>query len=206
MIRESLTVLQQRWPGKTWPERILLIFSGTRIIRYYFRALFRALSINRCIIWYLNIIGFMHHYRYKVHGPANRLHWRVTKNISSNHAFFNTRSGHIYIGKGTMVGHGSMMVTGIHLYANNKLLPKPYQVPTEGHDIIIGKDCWIASGVIIIGGVKLGNNCIVAAGAVVTRSFGDNSFIAGVPAVARKRNGKQWRLVGNVQRPEMAGK
>ena len=48
--------------------------------------------------------------------------------------------------------------------------------------IKIGKNCWIGSKVSILDGVQLGNGCIIAAGAVVTKSFPDNSIIGGVPA------------------------
>jgi acetyltransferase-like isoleucine patch superfamily enzyme len=48
--------------------------------------------------------------------------------------------------------------------------------------IKIGKNCWIGSKVSILDGVQLGNGCIIAAGAVVTKSFLDNSIIGGVPA------------------------
>jgi maltose O-acetyltransferase len=48
--------------------------------------------------------------------------------------------------------------------------------------ITIGDDCWIGGHATINPGVTLGNNVVVAAGAVVTRSFGDNVVLAGVPA------------------------
>lgn len=48
--------------------------------------------------------------------------------------------------------------------------------------ISIGRNCWIGSKVTVLDGVRLGNGCIVAAGAVVTRSFPDNTIIGGVPA------------------------
>ena len=48
--------------------------------------------------------------------------------------------------------------------------------------ITIGNNCWIAGHATINPGVTLGNNVVVASGAVVTRSFGDNVVIAGVPA------------------------
>ena len=46
----------------------------------------------------------------------------------------------------------------------------------------IGNSCWIGQNVCILKGVTLGESCIVAAGAVVTRSFPAFSVIAGVPA------------------------
>jgi acetyltransferase-like isoleucine patch superfamily enzyme len=48
--------------------------------------------------------------------------------------------------------------------------------------IRIGDRCFIGMRAIIMPGVQLGENCIVAAGAVVTDSFAANSVIAGNPA------------------------
>jgi len=48
--------------------------------------------------------------------------------------------------------------------------------------IRIGKNCWLGSKVTILDGVVIGNNCVVAAGAVVTKSFPDNCVIGGVPS------------------------
>ena len=48
--------------------------------------------------------------------------------------------------------------------------------------ITIGNNCWIGGHATINPGVTLGNNVVVASGAVVTKSFGDNVVIAGNPA------------------------
>jgi acetyltransferase-like isoleucine patch superfamily enzyme len=48
--------------------------------------------------------------------------------------------------------------------------------------IKIGPNCWIGSKVTILDGVEIGKGCIIAAGAVVTKSFPSNSVIGGVPA------------------------
>lgn len=48
--------------------------------------------------------------------------------------------------------------------------------------ILIGCNTNIGWGAIIMPGVTVGNNCIVAAGAIVTKDVPDNSVVAGVPA------------------------
>ena len=47
-------------------------------------------------------------------------------------------------------------------------------------------DVWIACGVRILAGVKVGKRSIIAAGAVVNKGVDSNSIVAGVPAVAIK--------------------
>lgn len=51
-----------------------------------------------------------------------------------------------------------------------------------GEPVTIGSNCWIGGHATILPGVTLGDNVIIAAGAVVTRSFPANVMVAGVPA------------------------
>lgn len=51
----------------------------------------------------------------------------------------------------------------------------------------IGDNCVIYSGARIIGGVKIGNNCIIGTNSVVTHDVPDNSVVAGVPAKIIKK-------------------
>ena len=56
-------------------------------------------------------------------------------------------------------------------------------------DIIIGDNCWVGWGCIILKGAKIGNNSIVAAGSVVLgKEYPPNSIIAGNPAQVVKSN------------------
>ena len=52
----------------------------------------------------------------------------------------------------------------------------------EYENISIGHDVWIGSRTIIMGGVKIGNGAIVAAGAVVTKDVEPYSIVGGIPA------------------------
>ncbi|GBD13884.1 2,3,4,5-tetrahydropyridine-2,6-dicarboxylate N-acetyltransferase [bacterium HR24] len=48
--------------------------------------------------------------------------------------------------------------------------------------IVIEDNCFIGTGAIILPGVRIGPNAVVAAGAVVTRSVPPDTVVAGVPA------------------------
>lgn len=47
----------------------------------------------------------------------------------------------------------------------------------------IGDGCWLGARCMIMPGIQIGNGCIVAAGALVTKNMPDNSIAKGVPAV-----------------------
>ena len=59
--------------------------------------------------------------------------------------------------------------------------------PLISKQVIIGEGCWIGEKAIILPGVELGKRCIVAAGAVVTKSFPAYSLVGGVPAKVLKK-------------------
>lgn len=48
--------------------------------------------------------------------------------------------------------------------------------------IVIGNNVFIGNNAILLPGIEIGDNTIIAAGSVVTKSFTGNEIIAGVPA------------------------
>lgn len=88
--------------------------------------------------------------------------------------------GEIIIGKGTYIAPNVGLITSNHDINNlDKHMP-----PQSIH---IGNKCWIGMNSIILPGIILGDNTIVGAGSVVTKSFAEgNCVIAGNPAVKKK--------------------
>ena len=87
----------------------------------------------------------------------------------------------IYIGRKTQIANGVAIITSNHDLED-------ITVHSEGKDVVIGEECWIASNAVILPGVHLGKHTIVGAGAVVTKSFPDGwCVLAGVPAKVIKR-------------------
>lgn len=92
--------------------------------------------------------------------------------------------GKIFIGKGTFIGPNVGLITANHdpLHLNKHLDARP---------IVIGEKCWIGMNSIILPGIKLGENTIVGAGSIVTKSFSGNCVIAGNPAKKIKDLGEE---------------
>lgn len=62
---------------------------------------------------------------------------------------------------------------------------QPYTPPDswdELRPVAIGHDVWIGAGATVLGGVRLGTGCIVAARAVVTKDVPPYAVVAGIPA------------------------
>ncbi|MDE6182038.1 MAG: sugar O-acetyltransferase [Eubacteriales bacterium] len=87
------------------------------------------------------------------------------------------------------IGKNCMLAPNVSLYtATHPLDPTERTTGLEyGKSITIGDNCWLGGNSIILPGVKLGNNVVVGAGAVVTKSFGDNVVLGGNPAKIIKK-------------------
>jgi len=94
-------------------------------------------------------------------------------------------AGNVTIGSNSIIGPYFSVHSENHSFSQNKILYRLQDVSRKG--IIIGENCWIGAKVTILDGVKIGNNCVIAAGSVVTKSFSNNNLLAGVPAKVLKK-------------------
>jgi acetyltransferase-like isoleucine patch superfamily enzyme len=83
--------------------------------------------------------------------------------------------------KGIHIGDETMLTGGVIILAHD-------HCRSLKSDVYIGKKCFVGSRVIILPGVKIGDEVIIAAGAVVTKDIPSNCIAAGVPAKIIKQN------------------
>ncbi|WP_419174973.1 DapH/DapD/GlmU-related protein [Desulfosediminicola sp.] len=108
----------------------------------------------------------------------------IGSNVSINRGgqFFPAyKSGNmIKIGNDVYLGPNVCFFASGHDVAN-------FKIPTGG-DIIVGKNVWLGGNTTVLPGVIIGDNCVVGAGSVVSKSIPSNSIAVGVPARVIKHN------------------
>jgi len=89
----------------------------------------------------------------------------------------------VQIDSNVVVSMNTSFIT--HINMKKSELEKVYKSKTD--KVIVGKNTYIGANCCLLMGTELGESCFVAAGSVVTKSFTNNSFIAGVPAVLKRK-------------------
>lgn len=105
-------------------------------------------------------------------------------------------NAYIQANNGIIFGKNIIMAPGVKIVSANHDI-YDYTVHPNSNPIILGDNCWLGANCVILPGVELGNHTIVAAGAVVNKSFLEgNIIIGGVPAKILKHidnySGKIW--------------
>ena len=80
------------------------------------------------------------------------------------------------LGDGCQIGHNVVFAT-----LNHGIAPGD-RVHTYPAPIVLGKNVWVGSNATILQGVTVGDNAIIAAGAVVTKDVPADTIVGGVPA------------------------
>jgi acetyltransferase-like isoleucine patch superfamily enzyme len=154
---------------KSYPSNLLEYLStpvsrNLKIINFIFQKIFRINST----------VPFMVHFTSIVNGEI-KIGKDVVKYLANSSGCYIQGINGIEIGDNTIFAPGVKIISANH---NQEDL----NMHIKTNPILIGKGCWIGTNAVILPGVQLGDNVKVGAGSVVTKSFGDNVTIAGVPA------------------------
>ena len=108
----------------------------------------------------------------------------TTKTVVGNNCNFNgmqiSGNGAVVIGNNFHSGKECLFFTSYHNYDNGEAIP--YDNTFVDKDIMIEDNVWIGTRVIVLGGVTLGEGCIIQAGSVVTSSIPKCAIAGGSPA------------------------
>jgi carbonic anhydrase/acetyltransferase-like protein (isoleucine patch superfamily) len=104
--------------------------------------------------------------------------------------------GHLEIGENVFINYGSSLVASVHVKVGNDCLigthvmvmdtdfhqveDKSYD--TNGKPVILEDRVWLGNRSIVLKGVTIGHDSVVAAGSVVTADVPPRCVVAGVPA------------------------
>jgi len=94
--------------------------------------------------------------------------------------------GQITLEDRVMIGPHCSITAGDHTYDPQR---DDFKGGSARSPITIGHGSWLASGVVVTAGVRIGRANLIAAGAVITKDTPDYAIMAGVPA----------RVVGDVR-------
>lgn len=161
-----------------------ILFPYPRGKKLYFSSKIRA-HINRVkILWFKILNSYLNGHQIRIHGVPEII-WpeRLTigDNISLNGNVFLHCEGGITIGNNVTLSHGcTVLSVG---YIPDQLCKNPIRKEHEYKPVIIKDNVWLGANAMVMPGVTIDRNIIVAAGAVVTRDLDLSGWLyAGVPA------------------------
>jgi acetyltransferase-like isoleucine patch superfamily enzyme len=129
-------------------------------------------------------------------GLSNIIDSPIDKSTTVFVPFYTNFGKHIKIGKNVFINHAcSFLDLGGISIEDDVLIGPRVNLITENHpvdptkrkfldlkSILIKRNAWIGAGATILPGVTVGENSIVAAGAVVNKNVPRNSIVGGIPA------------------------
>jgi acetyltransferase-like isoleucine patch superfamily enzyme len=102
---------------------------------------------------------------------------RVGRNVFVNQGCTLNDIGGIEIGDDVLIGPRVSLISSGHPLDPNERRRRIVAAPT-----VIQRNVWLAAGATVLQGVTVGEDSVVAAGAVVTRDVPPGTLVAGVPA------------------------
>ena len=100
-------------------------------------------------------------------------------NVSINRNSYIDAYGEIEIGNDVAIAHQCSIISFNH---SSERCVSRSNLESIGKKITIGNNVWIGAGARILAGVTIGDDAIIAAGAVVTKDVAPETIVGGVPA------------------------
>lgn len=116
----------------------------------------------------------------KIHSYGGSIHIGENVRIGPNCVIYG--QGGITIGNNSGIAGLSFVVASNHTFDENDR-SKPFRLqPESNKGITIGENVWGASNILILDGVKIGNDVTIGAGSVIRKNIPDGAVVIGNPA------------------------
>lgn len=173
-LKEDVLCVKERDPAARSFFEIWLLYPGLRAVRMHRKA-------NWC-------------YRHKLFFCARWISQRAVRKTgieihpaaTIGRRFFIDHGTGVVIGETAIIGDDVTIYQGVTLGGTGKDTGKRH--PTIGNGVMVG------SGAKVLGPFSVGDNSVIAAGAVVLNEIPPNCTAVGVPAKVVKQNGKRVSL------------
>ena len=121
---------------------------------------------------------------------------RIDSSVEVRLPFYTDFGRNIHLGKNIFINSGVMMTDlgGVYI-CNNVLIGPKITIATVNHPlnpqnrhhvdlkpVYIRQNAWIGTNAVIVPGITISENAVVAAGSVVTHNVPKDTMVAGVPA------------------------
>ena len=181
-IKEDIAAVKERDPAARSSLEIFLLYPGVKAIRMYRRAhrhflkghFFRARWISQRCARKTGI---------EIHPGAT-----IGRRLVIDHG-----TG-IVIGETTEIGDDCLIYQGVTLGGTGKDTGKRH--PTLGNHVMV------SAGAKVLGPITVGDNCRVAAGAVVLKDVPPGCTVVGVPAHIARKDGEKVAALDQIHIPD----
>ncbi len=181
-IKEDIAAVKERDPAARSSLEIFLLYPGVKAIRMYRRAhrhflkghFFRARWISQRCARKTGI---------EIHPGAT-----IGRRLVIDHG-----TG-IVIGETTEIGDDCLIYQGVTLGGTGKDTGKRH--PTLGNHVMV------SAGAKVLGPITIGDNCRVAAGAVVLKDVPPGCTVVGVPAHIARKDGEKVAALDQIHIPD----
>ena len=92
---------------------------------------------------------------------------------------------------GIVIGRGTVIGSNVTIFQGVSFVVKGWDPDSITRFPVVGDNCFFFANAVILGNIRIGNDCVVAAQAVVTRDLPSGSLASGVPATILPDKGRQ---------------
>lgn len=116
-------------------------------------------------------------------------HLQIHDNVGMSQAALCAVGADITIGRNTLLG-GGVKIYSSDFHSLNHMDRRTWETDCENRKsapVVIGEDCFIGAGAVILKGVAIGDRTIIGAGSVVTKSIPADCIAVGNPCESIKQ-------------------